>query len=316
MLGELPVWFVRSLAVVLGLIWGSFLNVVIYRLPREMSVAHPPSSCPACGAWIRPYHNIPVVSWLVLRGRARCCGARISPRYPLVELIGAAVGLATLEVVRRTLPPETPVLRAAAVFVADFGLSLALVAAAFIDAEYMFLPDSITLGGTLVGLATATLRGGRLGESLLGAAAGYVGVWLFFIVLYGKLRGRPGMGLGDAKLTMLAGAWFGAAGAAFVLCAAALQGSVCALVIYLLVGKIEEPAAVREDRAELRRAAEAGDTEAAEILAEDPLGEDPPTTGLGLARFPFGPFLALGCLEMLLAKEWIASVYRGWIGGS
>jgi leader peptidase (prepilin peptidase) / N-methyltransferase len=314
-LGELPTWFLRPLAVVLGLVWGSFLNVVIHRVPREMSVAHPPSSCAGCGARIRPYDNIPVLSWLILRGRARCCGAKISPRYIAIELIGGAIGLATLEVVLRTLPAETPIVRATAVFVADFALSLALVAAAFIDAEHMFLPDSITIGGTGVGLATATLRGEHLTEALLGALVGYVGVWLPFIVIYEKVRGRPGMGHGDAKLTMLAGAWFGAAGAAFVLCAGALQGSVCALVIYLWAGKIEEPRAVQEDRAELKRAAEAGDTEAAEILAEDPLGEEPPTTGLGLARFPFGPFLALACLEMLFAKGWIFSAYRRFVEG-
>jgi leader peptidase (prepilin peptidase) / N-methyltransferase len=313
---ELPTWFLRPIVVVLGLVWGSFLNVVIHRVPREMSVAHPASSCASCGAKIRPYDNVPVLSWLLLRGRARCCGARISVRYLVVELIGGCIGLATLEVLLRTLPPETSIVRAVAVFVADFGLSLALVAAAFIDAEHMFLPDSITFGGTVLGIATATLRGESLKESLIGAALGYFGVWLPFIVIYAKVRGRPGMGHGDAKLTMLAGAWFGAAGAAFVLCAAAIQGSVCALIIYLVAGKIDEPSAVKEDRAELQRAAEGGDAEAAQILADDPLGEEPPATGLGLARFPFGPFLALACLEMLFAKEWIFSAYQQFVGGS
>jgi leader peptidase (prepilin peptidase) / N-methyltransferase len=314
-LGELPTWFLRPLVVVLGLVWGSFLNVVIHRVPREISLIHPPSSCAACGARIRPYDNVPMVSWLVLRGRARCCGARINPRYLVVELIGGCIGLSTLELVLRTLPPDTTVARAAAVFAADFGLSLALVAAAFIDAEHMFLPDSITLGGTVLGIATATLRGESLAEALVGAALGYVGVWLPFIVIYAKVRGRPGMGHGDAKLTMLAGAWFGAAGAAFVLCAAAIQGSVCALLIYLLAGKIDEPPAVKEDRAELQRAAAKGDDEAAQILAEDPLGEEPPANGLGLARFPFGPFLALACLEMLFAKERIVAAYHRFVGG-
>jgi leader peptidase (prepilin peptidase)/N-methyltransferase len=304
-LGELPTWFLRPLALTLGFLWGSFLNVVIYRVPRDMSVARPPSSCAACGARIKPYDNIPVLSWLILRGRARCCGAKISPRYPVVEILGGAIGLATLEVVLRTFPPETPLIRAGAVFVADFGLALALVAAAFIDAEHMYLPDSITLGGTLVGVATATLRGGSLTQSILGAFVGYVGVWLPFIVLYKKVRGRTGMGHGDAKLTMLAGAWFGWEGSAFVLCAAAIQGTLCALVIYLVAGKLEEPEAVRKDREELKEAAAAGDAEAAEILAEDPLGEEPTATGIGLARFPFGPFLALACLETLYAKDWI-----------
>jgi leader peptidase (prepilin peptidase) / N-methyltransferase len=312
---ELPTWFLRPIAVVLGLLWGSFLNVVIYRVPREMSVATPPSSCASCGARIKPYDNIPLLSWLILRGRARCCGAKISPRYPLVELIGGAIGLATLEVLLRTLPAETSLARAGAVFVANFALALGLVAAAFIDAEHMYLPDTITIGGTIIGIVTATLRGGDLGEAVLGAFVGYVGVWLPFIVLYKKVRGMAGMGHGDAKLTMLAGAWFGWQGAAFVLSAGALQGSLCALAIYLVAGKIEEPEAVREDRAELKRAAETGDAEAAEILAEDPLGEEPPATGLGLSRFPFGPFLALSSLEILFAKPWILHAYYWVMGG-
>jgi leader peptidase (prepilin peptidase) / N-methyltransferase len=313
-LGELPKWFLVSIAVTLGLLWGSFLNVVIYRVPREMSVARPPSSCASCGARIKPYDNIPVLSWLLLRGKARCCGAKISPRYPIVELIGGAVGLATLEVLLHTFPSDTPVLRASAVFVADFGLALALVAAAFIDAEHMYLPDTITLGGTAVGIATATLRGGSLAESLVGALVGFLGVWLPFIVFYKKVRGRTGMGLGDAKLVMLAGAWFGWEGAVFVLSAAAVQGTVCALAIYLIAGKIAEPEAVRKDREELKEAAAAGDAEAAEILALDPLGEEPPATGLGLSRFPFGPFLALACLETLFAKEWIFETLSRLLG--
>jgi leader peptidase (prepilin peptidase) / N-methyltransferase len=315
-LSDLPTWFLRPIAVALGLLWGSFLNVVIYRVPREMSVATPPSSCPSCGARIKPYDNVPVLSWLILRGRARCCGAKISPRYPLVELIGGAIGLATLEILLRTFSPDTPLVRAGAVYVADFGLALALVAAAFIDAEHMYLPDAITVGGTIVGIATATLRGGTLTAALAGAFLGYVGVWLPFIVVYTKVRGITGMGHGDAKLTMLAGAWFGWQGAAFVLCAGAVQGSLCALGIYLVAGKIEEPEAVREDRAELKRAAEEGDAEAAEILAEDPLGEEPPKAGLGLSRFPFGPFLALACLEMLFAKPWIFEAYSWLVQGA
>jgi leader peptidase (prepilin peptidase)/N-methyltransferase len=314
-LGDVPTWFLRPLAVLFGLLWGSFLNVVIYRVPRELSVAYPPSSCGACGVGIKPYDNIPVLSWLILRGRARCCGAHISLRYPIVELIGGGLGLATLELVWQTVPPETLLIRAAAVFLADFTLSLGLVAAAFIDAEHMYLPDSITLGGALLGVATATLRGMTLPASLVGAAVGFVGVWLPFIVIYARIRGRHGMGMGDAKLTMLAGAWFGAGGAAFVLFAGAIQGTLGALLILLVKGKIEEPEGVRADRAELKRAAGEGDVEASKILADDPLGDDPQGHGLGQARLPFGPFLILACLEWLFASEWILAAYRGTLSG-
>jgi leader peptidase (prepilin peptidase)/N-methyltransferase len=118
------------------------------------------------------------------------------------------------------------------------------------------------------------------------------------------------MGMGDAKLTMLAGAWFGAAGAAFVLLAGAVQGTIGAFVILAVKGKIEEPEAVKADREELMKAAAEGDEDAKQALAEDPLAE-PQGEGLGAARLPFGPFLILACLEFLLAGDWVL----GWYGG-
>ncbi len=312
-LGDFPLGFLRVVGLVFGLLWGSFLNVVIYRAPRGLSVVHPPSTCPACNTPIKPYDNVPVVSWLILRGKARCCGAKISPRYPLVELMGGLLSLAIVEVVIRGLPLGTPWYRALAIFLAYFTLALALVAAAFIDAEHMYLPDTITLGGTVLGVVTATLRGQRLLDSVTGAVVGFVMVWLPFIVIYPRIRHRQGMGLGDAKLTMLAGAWFGWAGAFFVLMAGAIQGTVGALAIYLTVGKLEEPEAVRADREELQNAAAEGDAEAAQILAEDPLGEAP-GEGLSQARLPFGPFLILAVLELLFFGERISTAYRSFAG--
>jgi leader peptidase (prepilin peptidase)/N-methyltransferase len=178
------------------------------------------------------------------------------------------------------------------------------VAAAFIDLSHMYLPDAITLGGTLFGLATPGLRNLGYGDVILGAVAGGLGVWLPFIVGYQAIRGRPGMGLGDAKLVMLAGAWFGWPGAAFALFAGAFQASLAAAVVLLVHGRIEEPEAVRADREELQRAAAEGDQEAAEALAEDPLGTAP-EEGIMAARMPFGPFLCLAILEWMLAGNWI-----------
>src|SRR5712672_2349830 len=132
-----PGWFLPVAAVAFGLLWGSFLNVVIYRLPKEMSVVRPASHCPGCGKPIAGYDNLPVFSYLILRGRARCCGAQMSPRYPLVELIGGALSFAILWTVILPMPFDTPALRALAVFAADFALCMGLVAAAFIDAEHM-----------------------------------------------------------------------------------------------------------------------------------------------------------------------------------
>ena len=312
-LSDFPLSFLRVAVTIFGLLWGSFLNVVIYRVPRGLSVVRPPSTCPRCQTLIAPYDNIPVVSWLLLRGKARCCGAKISVRYPLVELMGGLLSLAIFEVHVRPLPLDTPWFRAAAVFLAYFTLALSLVAAAFIDAEHMYLPDPITLGGTVLGVVTATLRGMSLRTSVTGAIVGFVMLWLPFIVIYPRLRGRQGMGLGDAKLVMLAGAWFGWGGAFFTLMAGAIQGTVGAVAIYLTVGKIEEPEAVRADREELQKAASEGDAEAAQILAEDPLGEAP-AEGLRHARLPFGPFLILAMLELLFFGERIERFYRTFMG--
>jgi leader peptidase (prepilin peptidase)/N-methyltransferase len=291
-------------AFVWGSLWGSFLNVVIYRVPRGMSVVRPASHCPGCGAAIRPLDNVPILSWLVLGGRARCCGVRVSPRYVAVEVLGGLVALGIVQVVIRPLPGDTTLAHAAAIFLADLALALALIAAAFIDLSHMFLPDSITIGGTLFGLATPGLRGLGWSDALFGAGVGLVGVWLPFIVGYGALRGRPGMGLGDAKLVMLAGAWFGWPGAAFALFAGALQATLGAIVVLLVHGRIEEPEAVRQDREELRRAADQGDAEALAALAADPLAT-PPAEGLMAARMPFGPFLCLAIIEWMLGGEWI-----------
>ncbi len=304
-LDELPLWFLRALVIPFGLIWGSFLNVVIYRVPREMSVVHPPSHCPACGKPVRAFDNFPVLSFLILRGRARCCGAKMTLRYPAVELIGGVLSLAIFEVIVRALPGETMVYRAGAIYLADFAVALALVAAAFIDAEHMFLPDSITIGGTVLGIATATLRGVTLSDSVFGAVAGYLVIWLLFIVLYKAVRGMAGMGLGDAKLLMLAGAWFGWPGAAFVLFAGAVQGTLGTLFILLVRGKIEDPDSIKEERAELERLSAEGDEEAKQILADDPVLGSPEADGVARARIPFGPFLILAFLEYLLAANQI-----------
>src|SRR5262245_15171953 len=115
MLDDVPPLFLRVFALAFGLIWGSFLNVVIYRVPRGMSVVRPASHCPACAAPVRAWQNVPVLSFALLRGKAGCCGAKISFRYPLVELIGGVLSLAILEAVVMRLAPTTPLPRALAI---------------------------------------------------------------------------------------------------------------------------------------------------------------------------------------------------------
>jgi leader peptidase (prepilin peptidase)/N-methyltransferase len=288
---DVPPWLLRTFAVAFGLALGSFLNVVIARVPRNESVAHPPSHC-VCGRPIAPRDNVPIVSWLLLRGRARCCGAAISARYPLVEAIGGLLTWAIIEVFVLGAPPEAPLVETLARAIAEVGLSLALVAAAFIDLDHMILPNEITIGGAIFALATSGLRP-EIGwkEALLGLVVGFWGLYLPFVVGWRVLRGKQGMGAGDAKLAALFGAWFGWTGVLFTLFAASIQGTIVALGIFVARGKIEEPKAVVEER---EAAAAAG----------TPLDEDdpvalPPTGGLGGARISFGPFLILAALEYL-----------------
>ena len=184
-----------------GLVVGSFLNVLVHRLPRGESVAWPGSHCPACGGPIRALDNIPVVSWLILRGKCRVCRAAINPRYPLIELANGA--LWALVFLRSREWPEL----LGGVFFAS-----ACVALAAIDAEFQILPDKITLTGIVVGIALSFFSKTRgPGEALLGAAVGGGGLFLVAF-LYEKIAGHEGMGLGDVKMLAMIGAFLGAGG--------------------------------------------------------------------------------------------------------
>jgi leader peptidase (prepilin peptidase)/N-methyltransferase len=316
-LAELPYWFWAGVAIALGLTLGSFLNVVIHRLPRGESVAYPPSRCPACGAPIRPYDNVPILSFLVLRGRARCCKAPISPRYPLTELLGGLCGWAALSKVLVDAPSDAPLWSSALLFLSYLTLGVGLIAAIFIDLEFMLLPDEITLGGAALGLLTARLRHVTLFDSVTGALVGFAIVYVPFHLLYRAIRGHAGMGLGDAKLLLLAGAWFGWKGAVFALLVGAVQGTLVTLVVLLVKGRIEEPAAVREERALLMQelAALSGEEREAKLreAAADPLTTEA-EPGLGKLRIPFGPFLAIAIVEYLFFGEPLLQAYLGVIG--
>ena len=314
---DLPPWLITSFAVVFGLIMGSFLNVVIYRLPRDKSVIWPGSTCPACGQPIAAYDNIPVLSWLLLLGRARCCKARISPRYPLIEAISGLYAWALALLVIMALPPETPWWRLLLLFVLHLGLGLALVAAAFIDLEFMILPDSITLGGTVLGIATAFIRPDvGFTQSAIGAAVGFFGIWLLFDVLYRRIRGKVGMGLGDAKLLMLAGAWFGWQGVLFALLAGSVQGTFMMIAVLVAQGRIEEPEAVTQERQarllELQQAVTEAERERIEQeIAADPVLANPGSPSIISSKFAFGPFLAISIIEYQLLSN--LDAVRNWL---
>ena len=313
-LAQLPYALTAGVAIALGASFGSFLNVVIYRLPRGQSVVHPGSACPRCGKSIRGYDNIPLLSWLLLRGKSRCCASPIPARYPLVEALGGLLAWAILEALVLIQPPETVWWKALLIFSLYLTLGLGLLAAAFIDLDHMYLPDGITLGGALLGLLSIPVREISLLESALGGTLGFLIVWLPFVVIYQRLRGHAGMGLGDAKLLLLGGAWFGWQGAVFSLLAGAVQGTLITLVVFVARGKIEEPEAVRLEREALEAEILAAEGEEkarlARELAEDPIGEEP-GEGLGAARVPFGPFLILAMLEYMLFGPQLAELLAG-----
>ncbi len=205
-------------AVLVGLVVGSFLNVVIHRVPRRESVVRPGSRCPACGAPIRWRDNLPVLSWLLLGGRCRVCRAPIPVRYPAVELAAAIVAVAALQRYGPGLPGAEAAL---------FGwTSLAL---GVIDLEHRLLPDVLTYPSMAGGLAFA-LAGGlaSLPDALLGLGVG-AAIPTAVIVAYRWLRGVEGMGWGDVKYLGAIGAVLGWRGCLQVLVVASLLGAAVGL---------------------------------------------------------------------------------------
>ena len=285
-----------ALAVALGLMVGSFLNVVIHRLPvmlerqwraqcadlaapaaaagtaaaarKPYNLVVPRSACPSCRAPIRAWQNIPVVSWLLLGGRCAHCRTRISLRYPLVELLSAALSAA----VAWKFGPGWPA--AAALVVTWF-----LIALTVIDLDHQLLPDSLTLpllwGGLLASLGWSVLSRESLpvspADSIIGAVAGYLSLWSVYHV-FRLVTGKDGMGYGDFKLLAALGAWLGwRMLLPIVMCSAAV-GAVVGIALIVMGRR---------------------------------------TRGMPL---PFGPFLAAaGWLAMMWGPEWLAS-YLGLYG--
>lgn len=215
-----PLWFLVLWAGLVGLVVGSYLNVLVHRLPLGESTVRPRSRCPACGAAIRARDNLPVVSWLLLRGRCRDCGARISPRYPLIEAATGALFAAC--VVRFGFAPEA---------LAAATLGALLVALAAIDLDHFLLPDKLTIPGIAFGLAAQWLvPSGSLVVGLRGALVG-AGLLLAIAGAWELARGVEGMGLGDVKMLAMIGAFLGAGGVVVTLVFATFAGSAVGLVL-------------------------------------------------------------------------------------
>ncbi|MGH8224578.1 MAG: prepilin peptidase [Gammaproteobacteria bacterium] len=274
-----------AVAGIVGLVVGSFLNVVIHRLPRMLErrwqteyAAHagtetpaaerynlvvPASACPQCGRKIRPRENVPVLSWLALGGRCAGCKAKISLRYPLVELLTAALAVVIVWRFGATVAGAGALL-----------LVWTLIAAAVIDLDRFLLPDALTLpllwAGLLFNLFDTYVP---LAEALIGAVAGYLVLWIVYQV-FRLATGKEGLGYGDFKLLAALGAWLGWRMLPLIVFAAAVVG--------ILIGG------------------------AWLLIARRGRGQP----------VPFGPFLAAGGMLALLAgpaivQAWIATLYPG-----
>ena len=209
-----------TLALVLGLIVGSFLNVCIYRLPLSQSIVYPGSRCPSCDTSLKWYHNIPVVSFMLLRGRCAFCGASISPVYPLVELCMGLLSLSLFIYFGFTVR-----------FVCYFLLAAALVVVAFIDLKTRIIPDAISLPGMVVGLLSSFVRSDiSFWESLAGLLIGG-GSLLLVSLGYYALTKREGMGMGDVKLMGMIGAFLGWRSILFVILSGSFLGAISGMFL-------------------------------------------------------------------------------------
>ncbi len=233
---EMMAWIPEPLSwsfiVAFGLVIGSFLNVCIYRLPLGESVVWPRSRCPRCEGLIPWYHNLPVLSWFLLRGRCARCAAPISMRYPFVEALSA---VAVLLLWRE--------FGTAAAFPIATGFALAMLVLFFTDLDHQLLPDAVTLTGTAAGLAVSWFNPflpgegwARVWSAVAGAALGSGLLWSVGAV-YGKLRGVEAMGLGDVKMMAMVGAFSGPRGVLLTIFAASIGGAIVGVALIPLRGR-------------------------------------------------------------------------------
>jgi leader peptidase (prepilin peptidase) / N-methyltransferase len=210
-----PVW----LLALFGLMVGSFLNVCIHRLPRHESIAFPGSHCTTCGRAIKWYQNVPVLSWLLLRGKCAGCGERISLIYPLVELLtGAVFAVHYLRFGWEWL------------LVPRLLFACALIVLAFIDLRHRILPNPITLGGIVIGLLFSVVFPPGWQSALIGVLLG--GGLLFLIgEVYFRLRGIEGMGMGDVKMLGMIGAFLGWQAVVVTMVLASFGGAIVGMVM-------------------------------------------------------------------------------------
>ena len=200
---------------VIGCCIGSFINVLIYRLPLNQSIVYPNSSCPECNAKIKWFDNLPIISWLLLRGKCRVCKSKISFSYPIIELsTGLLVWLNFY-----ANPTIYSQLAVPIILFCGTILSSILITLAILDFKYFWLPQAITIGGLMLGITSSLIIDlsndfGQFSYSLYSITASFLGLSLFYLLSYVgfKIYNKPVMGRGDAKLSALIGAWVGIKG--------------------------------------------------------------------------------------------------------
>jgi leader peptidase (prepilin peptidase)/N-methyltransferase len=207
---------------IFGAMVGSFLNVCIYRLPLRLSIAFPRSYCPACQTPVRAYDNIPILSYLILRGRCRACGIEISPRYALIEALTGVTAVAAF--LHFGWRPELPV---------AFAFLCALIVVTFIDLDHQIIPDPVSLPGIVVGLLASAVTGTPGWQaSLLGILLGGGILWAV-AEGYHRITGREGMGGGDIKLLAMIGAFLGWRAVPVTLLIGSLSGTLIGAALIL-----------------------------------------------------------------------------------
>jgi leader peptidase (prepilin peptidase)/N-methyltransferase len=289
-----------------GAIWGSFLNVVIYRVPLGLSILRPGSRCTSCKTPIAWYNNIPILSWLLLRGRCASCKVSFSVRYPLVELVTAGMTLGVWIKLTQGGHWEGASPAAAVeiliawfflfVFVAD------LIAIAMIDFDTMRIPDVLSLSPIPLGLFCALFVGDLTGVSLQSSLLGMlIGGGTLWCVTYGYflLTRREGMGLGDYRLMALVGVFLGWQSVLFILMASAIQGLIYALGCHWL------------GRSQGAPTDESVDVDDASTSADD---EHPAETlSFRHVAVPFGPFIVLSAFEWLVFDHTLLAIFHQWV---
>ncbi|REG32036.1 leader peptidase (prepilin peptidase)/N-methyltransferase [Archangium gephyra] len=286
-----------TLVFVMGLLFGSFLNVVIARVPAGESIVHPRSRCPRCGHQLAWYENIPVLSWLALRARCSSCALPISWRYPLIELLTALLFLACQ---RRF--GWTPELVAALVMV------LLLVPLSFIDLEHWILPHELTWPGIAAGVVLSAPMGlGRVRDSIIGAVVGFLIFW-GMEWLGEKIFKKEALGAGDKDLLALIGAFLTWKPLLAVIFLSSLQGALVGSLLLLVRGRAGPAPEPEPGSTPPPPPATAAGTEPSEADGPGPVPrpvgpedeEEEDDWEPGPTSIPFGPWLSLAALEVML----------------